>query len=157
MNSYEKLLIEEPEIIIYDQADLEDDSKGFYVETTVAKVILISKKVKITKEKRCVLAEEFGHHYTTVGDITDQTKVENRKQELKARRWAVKRLIRVEQFIDAFKAGVRNRHELAEFLDVTEDFIETALDHFKGIYGHSYTIGEYTIFFSPLYVYKSFE
>ena len=36
----------------------------------------------IETEKACVLAEELGHHYTTVGDIIDQKESENRKQEL---------------------------------------------------------------------------
>lgn len=119
--------------------------------------IAIKKDLNNTTEKRCVLAEELGHYYTTIGDILDQSKTENRKQEKRARRWAVDKLIRVEQFIDAFNAGVHNRAELAEFLEVTEDFLEMAIDHFKGIYGCSHTIGEYTIVFSPLYVFKKFE
>ena len=39
------------------------------------------------------LAEELGHHYTTVGDILDQTNVSNRKQERLARVWAYNRRI----------------------------------------------------------------
>ena len=30
-------------------------------------------------EKACVLAEELGHYYTAVGNILDQSSVENRK------------------------------------------------------------------------------
>ncbi|WP_242649559.1 hypothetical protein [Alkaliphilus oremlandii] len=41
----------------------------------------------------------------------------------------------MEQFIDAYKVGVSNRHESAEFLDVTEEFVDMAIEHFKGIYG----------------------
>ena len=33
----------------------------------------------IEAEKACVLAEELGHHYTTIGDIIDQKESENRK------------------------------------------------------------------------------
>lgn len=156
MNRYEELLQGET-ILVDDNAELPKGTKGLYVETSLAKVIIINKKVRSNKEKTCILAEELGHYHTSTGNILDQSKIENRKQELKARRWAVKRLIRVEQFIDAFNAGVRTRHELAEFLDVTEEFIETALDHFKGIYGYSHTIGEYTIIFNPLIVLKNLE
>ena len=39
-------------------------------------------------EKSCVLAEELGHYYTTVGDILDQSDDGNRKQERRARLWA---------------------------------------------------------------------
>ena len=51
------------------------------------KSIYIRKDMTPT-EKACVLAEELGHHYTTVGNILDQSDVGNRKQELKARLWA---------------------------------------------------------------------
>ncbi len=115
------------------------------------------KKDLLTAEKRGTVAEELGHYFTTVGDITDQSKVENRKQELKARRWAVQILIRIEDIIRAYEAGVSNKFELAEFLGVTESFVDMAIDHFKGIYGHSHTIGKYIIYFSPLWVYKSLD
>lgn len=151
---YERLLkeVEENKIHIYENNHI-GKLKGLYVDNTIT----INSNIETINEKVCVLAEELGHHYTSCGNIIDQSKVENRKQEKKARRWAVDRLIRVEQFIDAYNAGVQNRAELAEFLEVTEDFIEIALDHFKGIYGYSTTIGEYTIIFSPLYVIRKFE
>ena len=145
--------IESHGIEVYEVKFSSKNIKGLYIDNIIA----INKSVKTIAEKNCILAEELGHYHTTVGDILDQSKIENRKQEYKARRWAIKRLIRVEQFIDAFNAGVRNRVELADFLDVTEEFVDMALEHFKAIYGTTYTINEYTICFSPLMVYKSFE
>ena len=150
---YKSLLAEaeKEEIEIVEMDFLSKRTKGFYEDNIIA----LSRGIETTAERTCILAEELGHYYTTVGNILDQTKIENRKQELRARRWAVDRLIRVEDFIDAFNEGVRNRAELAEFLDVTEDFIDMSLDHFQKIHGHSHTRGDYTIYFSPLYVYKS--
>ncbi|MCC5910053.1 MAG: ImmA/IrrE family metallo-endopeptidase [Clostridiaceae bacterium] len=154
MNVYELLLLESEEnSVIVVEKYFKSKAKGLCKNNKIG----ISKKLVTTIEKSCILAEELGHYHTTTGNILDQSKIENRKQELKARRWAVKKLIRVEQFIDAFEAGVTNRYELAEFLDVTEEFIDTAIEHFQRVYGHSYTIGAYTIYFSPLCVYKSFE
>ncbi len=46
--------------------------KGLYCDGTIA----IDQNISVT-EGNCILAEELGHYYTTVGDITDQTKVEN--------------------------------------------------------------------------------
>lgn len=43
------------------------------------------KEDMIETEKKCVLAEELGHHYTTIGNILDQTDTANRKQERHAR------------------------------------------------------------------------
>ncbi|SHI63216.1 ImmA/IrrE family metallo-endopeptidase [Lutispora thermophila] len=148
MSAYEKLLEEFSQyIIIDDAANLPFKVKDFYTNEHKSNIILLNKNLKTTAERTCILAEEIGHYCTTAGDILDQSKIQNRKQEYKARRWAVKKLIRVEQFIDAFNAGVTNKAELAEFLEVTEDFIDTTLDHFKAIYGISHSIGEYIIFF----------
>lgn len=159
MNKYERIVssLNSDSIIVDDKADLSPELKGYYTEEYGPKVILLNQHITSAAEKACILAEELGHYHTTVGDITDQSKTENRKQELRARRWAVKKLIRVEDFIRAYKAGVRNRLELAEYLEVTEGFIDTSIEHYKGIYGFSHTIGEYTICFSPLWVYKQFE
>ena len=60
--------------------------KGLYCNNTVA----INKSISTQAEKSCVLAEELGHHYTTVGDIIDQTKASNRKQEYRARLYGYK-------------------------------------------------------------------
>lgn len=38
----------------------------------------------------CILAEEFGHHYTSFGDIIDLSDPSNRKQEHRARLWVMK-------------------------------------------------------------------
>lgn len=110
------------------------------------------KKDLTSIDKKCTLIEELGHYYTTFGNILDQSKIENRKQEFIARRWAVKKLLRVEQFIDAYKAGVSNRYELADFLGVTEEFVDMAIDHFKGIYGFYHIVGNCIIYFEPLTV-----
>lgn len=154
MNTYEKLLIDaENEGVIVIEKYFKSKSKGLCKNNKIG----ISKTIKTSSEKACILAEELGHYHTTAGNIIDQSKTENRRQELKARKWAVKKLIRVEDFIKAFKSGVSNRAELADFLNVTEEFVEMTIEHFKGIYGYSHTIGEYTIFFGPLTVFKRFE
>ena len=57
------------------------------------KRIAIRKGIQTQTEKSCVLAEEIGHYRTSTGDILDQSKAENRKQELHARMWAYNKLI----------------------------------------------------------------
>ncbi len=148
---YEELLMEiEKEKIEIISTPLSDRVKGLYADGYIA----LNKKISTTAEKTCVLAEELGHYHTSSGNILDQSKITNRKQELRARRWAVKKLITLNSLIAAYEAGVRNRHELSEYLGVTEEFIDTALEHFKGIYGYSHSVEEYTIIFSPLMVVK---
>lgn len=100
-------------------------------------------------EKKCVLAEELGHHYTTSGDILDQSIVENRKQEKLARAWAYNKLIGLVGIVDCYKSGCHSRSEMAEHLDVTEEFIADALEHYRSKYGTYAAVDNYVIFFEP--------
>lgn len=56
--------------------------KGLYFNENIA-----IEKSLTQKEKSCVLAEELGHHYTSTGNILDQTKTTNIKQKLKTQMW----------------------------------------------------------------------
>lgn len=127
--------------------------KGLYSNN----IIWINRNVSSTTEKACILAEELGHYFTSAGDILDQTKVENRKQELKARAWAYEKLIPLSKIVQAQKAGVRNRYELSDFLGVSEDFLEAALNRYKEKYGLSTSIDNFTLYFDPLGVLENFE
>lgn len=57
------------------------------------------------REKGCILAEELGHFYTTVGNILDQTDEWNRKQEQQARFWAYNKLIGLNRIVNSYKHG----------------------------------------------------
>lgn len=70
-----------------------------------------------------MLAEELGHHYTSYGNILDLNKVENSKQEYKARLMAYNKLIGLKGIIDSFNAGCKTISEIAEYLGITEKFL----------------------------------
>lgn len=127
-------------------------TKGLYGDN----VIWINRTLS-SVEKTCTLAEELGHHFTTYGNILDQTKLKNRKQELRAREWGYTLLFPLEKLIDAQKEGIRNRFELAEYLNVTEQFLCDALKRYKEKYGLYKQIGKHTICFEPLGVIENFE
>ncbi|MFT4415288.1 ImmA/IrrE family metallo-endopeptidase [Fredinandcohnia humi] len=151
---YEQLLIEADELEIETtEKPLPKRLKGLYGDN----VIWINRNVRSYIERACALAEEIGHHHTSFGDILDQTSLINIKQELAARRWAYKRLVPLSKIVQAQKAGIRNKYEMAEFLGVTEDFLEKALARYKEIYGPFATFENYTIFFEPLGVLEMFE
>lgn len=99
-------------------------------------------------QKHCVLIEELGHFYKTSGDITDQTKTQNRKQELIARRWGYKRLVGIVDLINAHKQGCRNKYEISDYLCITEGFLEKALEYYKCKYPDGYEIDNYWINFN---------
>lgn len=104
-------------------------------------------------QKACVLAEELGHYYTTTGDILDQTDVSNRKQEQIARLWAYERMITLDKLIGAKKAGCHNRYEIANFLDITEDFLQDAIERYHAKYGIGIQKEHYIILFEPFNIY----
>ena len=53
-------------------------------------VIILNGRMNV-KDKYCILAEEFGHYKLNYGDISDQDKIENKKQEIIARRYGYDR------------------------------------------------------------------
>lgn len=100
-------------------------------------------------EKACVLAEEIAHADYTVGNILDQGDAWNRKQELLARTKAYDRLIDLSGLIEAFEHGCQSRYEAAAFLEVTEEFLEEAVERYRDKYGCYVRCGAYVIQFEP--------
>lgn len=113
------------------------------------KRIAIDSKLPTSVEKTCVLAEELGHYRLTVGDITDQSRIENRKQELIARNWAYEKLVGIVSLINAYDKGIADKYELIEYLGVTEHFLCEALNYYSSKYGTHYEINNYIVYFSP--------
>lgn len=150
--TYQDLLIaaENDGINILETKFPNNNVKGFFCNDFIAINIGLDKEV----EKKCVLAEELGHCKYNIGDILDQRDISNLKQEKLARRWSYRKLVPLRKIIDAFEEGILNRFEFAEFADVTEEFLQEALDYYRDKYGLMVTQGDYTIYFEPLGVLK---
>ena len=152
--TYDELIIEaEKDGLKIKELPLSYGLKGLYKN---GKIILDS-NLKTNNERNCILAEEIGHHYTTYGNIIDENDISNKKQELFARKWAYKKLVGILDIINAFKIGVRNRYELAEYLNITEVFLQSALDYYEIKYENWYEIDNYIIRFNPLGVIEKFQ
>ena len=120
--------------------------KGLYCDGTVA----IRKDIDTQAEKSCVLAEELGHHYTTIGNILEQsTDVMNRKQEYRARLYGYNLRVGLIGIIKAYEARCRNLHEMAEYLDVPEDYLIEVIDCYRSKYGQYVAVDNYMIYFVP--------
>ena len=111
--------------------------------------IAIRNDIDTTTEKSSVLAEELGHYYTTTGNILDQSIVMNRKQERRARLWAYDKMIGLNGLISAAKAGCQSQYEIAEYLGITEEFLNEALAVYRQKYGLGKLIDNYWICFIP--------
>lgn len=147
MNQYEELLHEafSFKVSVY---EMPMRNKGLYSD----EVIWINKGIPTTAEKYSILAEELGHYHTSSGNILDQRDVRNRKQELRARQWAYERLVPLSSIVQAHKAKVRGRFEIAEYLGVTEEFLQASIDRYRDKYGILTSIDNYIIFLDPLHV-----
>lgn len=119
--------------------------KGLYCDGSIA----INADIQTTAERACILAEEVGHYYTASGNILDMSSVINRKQEHLGRMWAYNKLIGLIGIIDAFEHGCQSKFEIAEYLDVTEDFLSEAISAYHAKYGVYKIIDNYVIYFIP--------
>ena len=111
--------------------------------------IAIRKDIETTTEKACVLAEELGHHYTSVGDIIDMENTQNRKQERQARLWAYNKMIGLRGIIGAYEAGCQSRYEIAEYLEVTEEYLADCIEAYRDKYGVGVEVDNFYVMFIP--------
>lgn len=147
MTDYELMLEQaEKKGISVKEKTLKSDAGGLVFDNKIA---LNKRKLQTTVQKKCVLAEELAHFDYSVGNITDIELVENRKQELEARILAYNRFIGLIGIIKAYKNCCKSLHDMAEFLEVTEEFLSEALEYYRSKYGVCTKIENYTIYFEP--------
>lgn len=93
--------------------------------------IAIRSSIETHAKKCCVLAEELGHYEVNVGDILDQDNINNRRQERAARRRAYEKLLPVENILFAARDGHTELWDMADYLDVDEEFLKEALMYYR--------------------------
>ncbi|EKP3927750.1 ImmA/IrrE family metallo-endopeptidase, partial [Listeria monocytogenes] len=98
-------------------------------------------------EMRCTLAEEVGHHHLTVGNIIKQETVNDRKQENLARNWGYESLVPLRKIIDAYYEGFTEYYEVADFLEVTEEFLKHSIEYYKSKHGNVVECNGYIVIF----------
>lgn len=151
MKSSLYLFAEKEGVDIYECQMPSPKLKGLYSDG----IVILSDTIDTEAEKDCILAEELGHYSTNYGHIIDDSVV-SAKQENLARGWAYEELVPISMLIQAFEENIKSRFELAEYLDITEEFIEEAVDHYLNKYGPFIELEGYLVYFSPLGVLKKF-
>ena len=101
-----------------------------------------------------MLYEELAHHKLTYGNILDQSKDINRKFENYARRHGYEAALSLRIIVEAHKYGVSSLYELADYVQLSENYIVEILEHYKQKYGYSTQYGKYVIQFEPLRVFQ---
>lgn len=119
------------------------------------KKIAIRKNIPTSNEKADVLAEELGHYFTSVGNIIELFDDNAVKQEQTARLWAYNKRFGLIGILKAFQAHCSNVAEIAEYLEISEEFLTDGLERYRQIYGRGTTVDNYFIQFEPhLQVYE---
>ena len=147
MTKYEAALQEAADkgLVVAEDVPFTSDVDGL----VIGDVIGLSRRLRTYKEKACVLAEEIAHHETNTGDILDQSDSGNSQQEHRARMRAFDRLVGLAGIVTCFKAGDRSLYEMAERLEVTEDFLRETLAAYRNRYGDGVALDDCWIRFEP--------
>lgn len=149
MGLYEELCIKNDWIEIEETNRLPKFQPGLYINGK----IFINSNLSETRKTE-VLYEELAHHKLTYGNILDQSKDINRKFENYARRHGYEAALPLRIIVEAHNYGVSNLYELAEYVQLSEEYIAEILKHYKNKYGIGTHYGEYLITFDPLRVFK---
>lgn len=81
--------------------------------------------------EKVVLAHELGHCIT--GSFYDKHTIKTNRYKLegKAKRWSYKKLVPFKELQSACEQGYTEYWQLAEYFDVTEEFIREVVDYYK--------------------------
>lgn len=137
--TYEELILNyENEVDIYEHPLMENPivkkkkGKGFYYcgDSNESRGVIFIEKSLSNRDKKCVLAEEIGHHHTSTGNILNLNNHFKVKQERWAREWGARKLINYNEFKRAIKIH-DSIYEVAEELEVNCDLLVTYVKMLK--------------------------
>lgn len=126
----------EKENIALEEWEFEPPIQAIYVADTALErpVIGLARHLRhrTQAERRCILAEELGHHYTTSGvcivhfNLSFSARLEVSRAEHQALKWAALHLVPRRDLLRALAAEL-NLYGLAEEFDVTPQMMEFRL------------------------------
>jgi Zn-dependent peptidase ImmA (M78 family) len=132
------LIFAHRENIIVEEFYLEPPLKGIYMcQYERPPIIGLSTAIEDIAEKRSIMAEELGHHFTSVGDCLPKQfynyahRVTVSKTEYKAMRWAANYLIPDDDLLNILKEGLCYPGELAEYFQVLPEIVDIRLKLFQ--------------------------
>lgn len=133
MKKLEELLeIIENENIIFEETNIKyENSKGLYINIPdIPPTIGISKSIVTDRCKYLsIIAEELGHHFTSIGNLTIESKnyfekLQKSKKEYKAKTWAANFLISDEDFVQALYNCISTSCDMCDCFNVTNEILD---------------------------------
>lgn len=132
LNDYELLVEKVQKFVPVIESDLfvNTDCYGLYRNGR----IYIERTLNI-KRKREILAEEYAHYKTSMGEVIDQKSLESIKQEKKARNYSYELLVSLDDLINCSEAGLNNHYECADFLNVSCETLKEIFLYYQQKFG----------------------
>lgn len=106
-------------------------------------------------EKNAILGEEIGHYYTIDSRITDYTDMYQYKNEIRGRRAGYEINVPIKSFVECFEMGLNNVHEVAEHLELPDDYVWDVLKYYEVKHENKLIYEDYRITFNPLIIEKN--
>ncbi|AHI40556.1 ImmA/IrrE family metallo-endopeptidase [Enterococcus faecalis] len=126
------------------ESNMPEKQKGLYINN----VVYLNPQ-QHPRELTSTVAEEIGHHLTSVGDIIDQDTNEKRKQEQKARDIGATMVVTPQDLINCYHERFTYVWECADFLGITKQALECALAAYSKRFPEGLVYDDYKLFFKP--------
>lgn len=104
--------------------------KGLYLELNdFPPIIALDKSILSYRSLfLSILAEELGHHFTTQGNLLNDSnsysdKLNKNKKENLAKKWAANFLISDDEFVQALNSCICNNFDMCDYFNVTEEIL----------------------------------
>lgn len=130
-------LAENEHIKIYDWHI--EDCNGIYLNYDKINAIALNyDELGTYIEEKCTLAEELGHYYmdSFYSLYADQNFID--KQEYRAKKWSYFTLVPYEKLKSALKNGINDIYQLADYFEVTIEYMRNAIEFYQAKYGFIY-------------------
>lgn len=113
-----------------------DDEKSATIEMNGKYGIFIDfDNIQTSAEELVIVAHEGGHAVTGSTHKVSSPYDLIEKHENIANRWAIKKLLPFDEMKAAMRTGHTEPHQLAEYFDVTEEFVHLATDYYRNACG----------------------
>lgn len=85
-------------------------------------------------EEKALLMHELGHCQTGSFYCDGASELVRAKCEKKADAWAIEHFLPYDKIIEAYKSGITNNYELAEYFEVSEQYVSKAIEYYRQRY-----------------------
>ena len=117
-----------------------EDCYGVYLNVDKINAIALNyDEIGTYIDEKIILAEELGHYYcdaTYPLECTNETLIN--KQEYRAKKWSYTTLVPYNQLKIAINKGITLLWELADYFEVTNEYMQNCLDFYFNKYGNTF-------------------